>query len=244
MVILTFLGTKGYIDPESSKHRFHTSLLITHQKKRIMIDCGEGWEKRLKKVKPDAIVLTHAHPDHAFGLVDGAPCPVYATKTTWKLIKNFPIREPFKKIIKPYTPKKIFGITFEAYPVIHSLKAPAVGYRVSFQRQAFFYVPDVVWIKDLKSAFEDILFYIGDGATVFRPMVRKDKKTGKIFGHANIRQQLTWCKKRKVPQMIVTHCGSDIVGKRAKKSEEQIERFAKERNVQVCIAYDGMKLKV
>lgn len=207
-----------------------------------MIDCGEGWEKKLKKIKPDAIVITHAHPDHAFGLSEGAPCPVYATKITWKLIEKFPIQD--KKIIKAYTPKRIFGITFEAYPVIHSLKAPAVGYRISFQRKAFFYVPDVIWIEDLKNAFKNILFYIGDGATVFRKMVRKDKKTGKIFGHANVRQQLTWCKKRKVPQMIVTHCGSDIVGKRGKKSEKQIEAFAKERNVKVLIAYDGMKMRV
>ena len=32
-----------------------------------MIDCGADWLKRLPCVAPTAIVITHAHPDHAFG---------------------------------------------------------------------------------------------------------------------------------------------------------------------------------
>jgi glyoxylase-like metal-dependent hydrolase (beta-lactamase superfamily II) len=48
-----------------------------------MIDCGADWLARLKAVAPSAIVITHAHPDHAFGLARGAPCPVYATAETW-----------------------------------------------------------------------------------------------------------------------------------------------------------------
>jgi glyoxylase-like metal-dependent hydrolase (beta-lactamase superfamily II) len=58
-----------------------------------MIDCGTDWLGRLDAVSPTAIVLTHAHLDHAAGLAEGAPCPVYATKQTWYLIDRFPIED-------------------------------------------------------------------------------------------------------------------------------------------------------
>lgn len=51
-----------------------------------MLDCGADWLGRVARLRPSAIVLTHAHPDHAAGLADGAPCPVYATAETWDRI--------------------------------------------------------------------------------------------------------------------------------------------------------------
>lgn len=231
---LTFLGTKGYIDVQSKKHKHHSSLLITHKKKKIMIDCGESWLKKISTIAPHAIVITHAHPDHAFGLIDGAPCPVYATGYAWQKLKTFPIEEQYQIYMR--RPFSLFGITFEAFPVIHSLIAPAVGYRISYKNKVFFYVPDVVWIKHMKKALQGIDLYIGDGATIQRVMVRK--KEDKLFGHANVRQQLTWCKKHKVKKMIITHCGSDIVSNESK-AKKIIEKLAKERNVEALIAYDG-----
>jgi glyoxylase-like metal-dependent hydrolase (beta-lactamase superfamily II) len=56
-----------------------------------MIDCGADWLNRLGAIAPTAIVLTHAHPDHARGLAKGAPCPVYATTQTLSLLQRFPI---------------------------------------------------------------------------------------------------------------------------------------------------------
>ena len=239
MVKLTFLGTRGEIEPKTRRHRMHTSLLIVHRGKKIMLDCGESWLGKLKKVQPDYIVLTHAHPDHAFGLKQGAPCPVWATKETWNYIQKFPITQ--KRLIKPRTLTRIGGITFEAFPVWHSVRCPAVGYRITCQKIKFFYVPDVAYIPAIDEAFKQIQFYVGDGATLWRPMIRKNKKTGEIFGHATIRQQLTWCKKQKVPKMIITHCGSDIV-KNEKKLLKRIEAFAQEKQIEVEIAYDGMQI--
>ena len=37
--------------------------------------------------------MTHAHPDHAFGLKAGAPCPVYATEASWDTMERFDIAE-------------------------------------------------------------------------------------------------------------------------------------------------------
>jgi len=236
---LKFLGTRGYIKPQSKRHINHTSLMIIHNNKKIMIDCGETFLKKLKKIKPDHIVITHAHPDHAYGLENGSPCPVWMSQTSWKLLKDYPIEKKFRKLIHIRKKQKIAGITFEAFKVMHSIKAPAVGFRISFGKKAFFYVPDVLWIENRPQAFKNIIFYIGDGATIKRNMVRKDKKTNKIYGHANISSQLTWCKKEGVKKMIITHLGSDIVTNE-KKAKKIIEELAKKREVDFQIAYDGM----
>ena len=140
-----------------------------------MIDCGTDWLGRLHGVAPTAIVLTHAHPDHAAGLAEGAPCPVYATKVTWDLIRRFPIddrrRLPLRKSIM------IDGVRFKAFPVEHSIRAPAVGFRVSAHGGCFFYVPDVAGIPDAAHALRGINVYIGDGATMKRSMVRRKRRT-------------------------------------------------------------------
>ena len=79
-----------------------------------------GW---LQRIAPAAVVLTHAHSDHAAGLAAGAPCPVYATKETWDLIHPFPIRDRHRlSLTKSVT---IDGVRFKVFPVEHSIRAPA-----------------------------------------------------------------------------------------------------------------------
>jgi len=238
---IIFLGTRGEIKPKSKFHRMHTSTLLVHSSKRVMIDCGTSWLGNIKRVRPDHIVLTHAHPDHVDGLKEGAPCPVWATKKTWALIDSFPIPQKQRQIITPRKKRRIGGIQFEPFEVLHSVRCPAVGFRVTQGKNRFFYAPDVAWIKNIEEAFKNIQFYIGDGATITRPMIRKVKGTDTIFGHATIRQQLTWCQKQRVPEMIVTHCGSAIVSHR-RKAEKLLSNLADEREMKVSIAYDGMVL--
>src|SRR5438874_2077480 len=68
---LTFLGTRGEIEARTRRHRMHSSLLVSYRSAKVMIDCGLDWLGKFERLHPDAIVLTHAHPDHAWGLKNG-----------------------------------------------------------------------------------------------------------------------------------------------------------------------------
>ena len=237
---LTFLGTRGEIDARTRRHHMHTSLLVSYRSAKVMIDCGLDWLGKLKRVSPGAIVLTHAHPDHAWGLKQGAPCPVYATEKTWEELQSYPVKD--RRVIKERTPTKISGITFEAFPVEHSILSPAVGYRVTAGRASVFYAPDLIFIHERSAALKSVQIYIGDGATVTRSFIRKRGKA--LIGHSPVRTQLTWCQKEEVPRAIITHCGSEIVTGDEGEISAKIRAMAAERRVDVRIAYDGMKVKL
>jgi phosphoribosyl 1,2-cyclic phosphodiesterase len=237
---LTFPGTRGEIDARTRRHRMHTSVLVSYRAANVMIDAGLDWLGKLKRVAPHAIVLTHAHPDHAWGLKRGAPCPVYATEKTWSELSRYPIND--RHVIKERTPTKICGITFEAFPVEHSILSPTVGYRVSAGRARIFYAPDLIFIHERSAALKDVQLYIGDGATVTQSFIRKRGKA--LIGHSPVRTQLTWCQKEWVPRAIITHCGSEIVTGDERDIAAKISAMAAERHVKVQIAYDGMKMKL
>jgi len=237
---LLFLGTRGEIEARTRRHRMHTSLLVSCRGADVMIDCGLDWLGKFERLHPSAIVLTHAHPDHACGLRNGAPCPVHAPQKTWETLIHCAVKD--RHAIKERTPTKICGITFEAFPVEHSIRAPAVGYRVSAGRACIFYAPDLIFIHDRSVALKNVQIYIGDGATVTRSFIRKRGKT--LIGHTPVRTQLTWCEKEGVPRAIITHCGSEIVTGDARQLSKKINSIAAERGVQARIAYDGMKLKL
>src|SRR5438552_4007641 len=235
---LTFEGTRGEIEARTRHHRMHTSLVVSYRGADMMIDCGLDWLGKLKRVDPNAIVLTHAHPDHAWGLKRGAPCPVYAPQQTWQSLQHYPIKG--RHVIDERTPTKICGITFEAFPVEHSILSPAVGYRVSARRARIFYAPDLIFIHERSAALKAVQIYIGDGATVTRSFIRKRGKA--LIGHSPVRTQLTWCQKEGVSRAIITHCGSEIVTGDERKMFANLRAIAEERDVNVGIAYDGMKL--
>jgi len=238
-VELTFLGTRGEIKIRSRRHQRHSALLVKHKGARIMIDCGTDWLARLDGIAPTAIVLTHAHPDHAGGLARGAPCPVYATRETLRLVRRFPIRDrrsmPLKKSVT------IGEVRFKAYPVQHSVCAPAVGYRVSAKAGSFFYLPDVAGFPDSSDALYGVGVYIGDGATMRRSMVRM--KEGTLIGHAPTTAQLDWCAKAHLHRAIFTHCGSPIVRGDPRTLSAKIRKLGRERGIDARLACDGDRLR-
>jgi phosphoribosyl 1,2-cyclic phosphodiesterase len=237
---LTFLGTRGGIRIRSKRHRRHSALLLEHGGERVMLDCGADWLRHLRRIEPSAIILTHGHPDHAQGLERGAPCPVYATAQTWQLIARYPIAEQHTiRIGKPF---EVGGMKLEAFGVAHSLLAPAVGFRVSVDAFRLFYVPDLVFIRDRRRALRGVNLYIGDGARVERPLVRR--RDHRPIGHTTIREQLAWCQTAAIPLAVFTHCGSEIVRAEPRLIAARIRQLGLEQDVAARIAYDGMKLSL
>jgi ribonuclease Z len=70
MIKLTFLGTSDAI-PTSERN--HTAMLLAYSGENILVDCGEGTQRQLRKAKinPNTIskiLITHWHGDHVLGL--------------------------------------------------------------------------------------------------------------------------------------------------------------------------------
>jgi hypothetical protein len=84
----------------------------------------------------------------------------------------------------------------EAFPVEHSIRAPAVGCRISAGGPRLFYIPDVVAIRDRRRALQGVDLYVGDGAMIKRPLVRRRNRVW--VGHTSIRVQLDWCEKERI----------------------------------------------
>jgi phosphoribosyl 1,2-cyclic phosphodiesterase len=238
---LTFLGTRGNIDVRSRRHRRHTTTLLSYRGARIMIDCGADWSRALHRVNPSAIILTHAHPDHVDGLRRGAPCPVYAPSTVWAAIERWPIR--MRHRLRLRTPTAIRGVLFEAFPLDHSVLAPAVGYRITAGTVTVFYAPDVLRLRHAREALRGIMIYIGDGASITRPIIRIERQKGIAVGHASITTQLDWCAKAGVPRVIFTHCGRAVVAG-PPRIEARIAELGRAQRIDTRIAHDGATMIV
>jgi hypothetical protein len=107
-------------------------------------------------------------------------------------------------------------------------------------RACIFYAPDLIFIHERSAALNSVQLYIGDGATITQSFIRKRGKA--LIGHSPVRTQLTWCQKEGVPRAIITHCGSEIVTGHERDIADKLDVTAAERDIDVCIAYDGMKV--
>jgi phosphoribosyl 1,2-cyclic phosphodiesterase len=239
-LILHFLGTRGGIKARSPRHFMHSCLLVSAGRTTVVFDRGEDWLGRRSRPKPAAVFLSHAHPDHAGGLKDGGPwrCPVYASADSWEILKRYRIRD--RRTIGPSAPVRIGPLRVEAFPLVHSPRAPAVGYRVSSGKTAFFYAPDLVRIVRRSTALEGVFLYVGDGASFKRSLIRVIE--GRPAGHISIVAQIGWCAEEGVPRAIFTHCGSQIVAGDEMKALSRMRDLGSTLGVDVSLAHDGLRL--
>jgi len=237
---LTFLGTRAALTAPGNGHLMHSALLIEHVGKRMLIDCGSDWRGLPGRLRPEALLLTHAHDDHAGGLDDAFPCPVWASDATWEFLADldlplrhrFAFREPFA----------VAGVQVTPWPVVHSFRAPAVAFRITDGTRALFYAPDVVALPDAAQALAGVDLYVGDG-TAFDSSLRRVEED-QLCGHAPLPEQLAWCAAAGVRRMRVTHCGETLCGAKAEQVLGELSRSGRERGVEVSVVSDGEELEL
>jgi phosphoribosyl 1,2-cyclic phosphodiesterase len=211
-------------------------MLLSSRWGRVLIDCGEDWLGRADRLRPTAILITHGHPDHAGGLRRGATCPVYATAATWQIMARWPVQVRCQLPLQQRV--MIGGFVIEAWPVQHSLKAPAVGFKISTRDGCLFYAPDVAALDRPKRTLQNVDLYVGDGAVLVRPLVRNRGRV--VIGHASVATQLDWCRTGGVTRAIFTHCGSGIVRSAPSRVDEVVQALGTARGVEASLAHDGL----
>jgi ribonuclease BN (tRNA processing enzyme) len=240
-MLIEFPGTKGEIEESSTKHKYHSSLIVRYKRTNILIDLGLKFNPKLLKGirKFDYILITHAHPDHYIWTLkeeDKVDVPVYLTRDTLDYGKyrpeNYIIIETDRKYIL-----EDFEIT--AYKVIHSLRCPAVGYRVKGDK-SLIYTPDIVdFEQDKGMVLNDIDMLIADGSSLNINMVRK--RNSMLFGHTRVKTIIGWCKKYGVKKLVITHCGKQIVNMESIELNKKLKSYT-DGDIDVKVAIDGYKI--
>jgi len=232
MAKLIFLGTKGEIEEFTEKHRYNASLLVTSGNTRLLLDFGKLRRYTLEELHPDAVLITHAHPDPYAWLYEDikTETPVYLTKETYDYGK---FRPDNPHIFQPGEEFTVGTITWSAYRVMHSIRCPAVGFKVKVEGKTLVYNPDLVDIAGKQEILTGVDYYIGDGSSVRANLVRR--REGQIVGHSRMSTQINWCKNHGISHIVFTHLGKETLRK---------ETEFQQAHPDIVLAYDGMEMEI
>jgi len=227
--IISILGTRGMVEEFDAQHKMQSATIYDYRGRRLLIDFGETWkEEVLRRIRPDWILVTHAHPDHVLGLPEGIT--VYGSKEVKEKLDELNIETIVFDTVE-LGPYKI-----ERIDIAHSIKAPASSFRIITDRETIMHAGDILWPYDIKEYMKTpIDIYVGDGSTITRDLVRK--KNEDRYGHASIKTQVRWCEKYSVKVAIFMHFGKEAIEMDERKLRTKLARFSE--RVQIITAYDG-----
>jgi len=235
---LTFLGTgtstgvpsiacdcETCLSDNPKDKRLRVSIIIEHDGKTILVDTSADFRQqalRAKIKKLDAVLITHCHVDHIFGLDDIRPLNfrygamgIYADENAWK-----DLRRVFQYIFKPThfgggLPQLIphiieknaafcFGenLTVTPLEVIHG-KLPVLAYRFN----------DFAYATDLNFISEESMDGLQDLDVLVLDCVRiKPHAT-----HLGLYEALEYIEKLKPKRAYLTHLNHDVLYERDSK---------------------------
>ena len=240
---LHFYGTRGYVEEKSRAHSGHSAFTVEAEGFRLLCDFGQNRKGLLEKIRPDAIFVSHAHPDHAWGLEEGTDIPVHASAITHEITRDLPVRE--RVTLEPERSVRVGPFRLTAFPVVHSVRCPCVAARIESGDFAMVYSGDIVAFERPEAALAGAALYIGDGSTLKGSLVRRHP-TGPLMGHTTVRAQLGWLGKYGVARAVFSHFGKGPIEMGEAALKEALEELAAEKapGCRVAAARDGLGLPI
>lgn len=232
---IKILGTRANIDTTAPGHFGHSGILLDNL---FLFDTGE--EKYLEE-KFKYLLYTHLHPDHAYFVYSGKEFPEHHKSKIYAPEKHSKIPEAI--VLSENEKLQLAGYEITCIPVIHSLKVKSLGFIIAHQNKRIFISGDVAWIeKKHKENFKRFDLVITEGSYIRKGgMVRRDQKTGKIFGHTGIPDLIKMFEPY-TGRIILTHLGTWFM-KEMLVSEEKI-RSLNTSHLIVEAAHDGQIITI
>jgi len=242
-MLLRFYGTKGYVEESSKSHSGHSAFVIEEDGFRLLCDFGQNRKGMLRRIRPDAVFVSHAHPDHGWGLEEGTSVPVYGSAVTHELLARQPVSE--RVVVDPAAPVDIGPFRVTVFPVVHSVRCPCVAARIERNGFTIVYSGDIVSFEDPETALKGADLYVGDGSTLTGSLVRRHQ-SGALIGHTTVRAQLGWLARHGVPRAVFSHFGKEPIEMGDEALRDELEVLAAKHPVgcSVTAAYDGLELEV
>ena len=240
---LHFYGTKGYVAESSKTHTGHSAFVVEAHGFRLLCDFGENRKGMLERIRPDAVFVSHAHPDHGWGLWEGTDVPVYASSVTHDLLKEMPLLD--RRVLAPAETTAIGPFRLFPLPVIHSVRCPCIGARIALGEFTLVYSGDIVAFEDPDTALAGADFYVGDGSPLTGSLVRRHP-SGVLIGHTTVRAQLGWLARHGILRAAFSHFGKEPIGMGDEALGDAIQKLAAANppGCAVTAAYDGMELEI
>jgi phosphoribosyl 1,2-cyclic phosphate phosphodiesterase len=229
---LTFLGTgtsvgvpmigcacETCLSDDPRDKRLRTGLMVEHEGRRLLVDISTDFRQQALGAgidRVDALLITHCHADHVFGLDDIRPInfrhgavDTYASASTWRQL-----RQVFAYIferehvggglpqLNAHVVEREFdacGLRVTPFPVIHG-KGEVTGYRFDDGRRAFAFVTDC---NEIPAASLDKLR--GLDLLILDALRFKPHPT-----HLHLEQSLAYVAEVRPRRALLTHMGHDI----------------------------------
>lgn len=206
-------------DPRDKRTR--TGLMIEHEGKTLQIDISADFRQQIlreKITRLDALLITHAHADHIFGLDDIRPfnfrqgvIPVYASESTWKQLHRvfYYIFSPPANYVGgglPMIEQEVIDGPFEAiglrvtpFPVVHG-RMQVTGFRISDGNVEMAFITDCNQIPESSLDLLHGLDLLIIDALRYRPHPT----------HLHLDQTLAYIDQLKPRRSLLTHMGHDF----------------------------------
>lgn len=225
------LGTRGEIEESAPYHSKKSGVLLDN---KILLDCGD---QSFLEYKPKYILITHLHPDHAFFV-----------RHNTKPKTNAKIYAPEKyNDVKINVTKKTFKVgnyKITPVPTVHSIKVKSNAYLIEHKGKRLLYTGDMIWIeKKYRHLIGDLDLVITEASFMRKGgMIRRNKDTGKIFGHTGVPNLINIFKEH-ARKILFVHFGAWFY-KNIEKARKNFEKLSQKNEIEIIVGYDGLEIKI